>query len=129
VRYLGTSVHLGGWAAAPPARITTTAGVINNELGDARIGDRTRRISLVMRMPAGLQTIAGASEGICTRSNADTANDGGANAVVTRRSPRGTARSRAGRDSDAKGRGPRCVRDQVTVQCPGRLTNDYLRAV
>jgi hypothetical protein len=29
-------LHVGGWAAAPPARITTTAGVINNEPRDAR---------------------------------------------------------------------------------------------
>jgi hypothetical protein len=57
------------------------------ELLRALHDQHARRISLLMRTPAGLQTIAAASEGICTRSNADTANDGDANAVVTRRSP------------------------------------------
>jgi hypothetical protein len=121
-------VNVGRWPTASMARIVLTADLINTNQDRRVIGDRTRRISLVTRMPGSRQspTLARAS---VPGGTADTANDGGANAVVTRRWPRGTARSRAGRDSDAKGRGPRCVRDQVTVKCPGRLTNDYLRAV
>jgi hypothetical protein len=87
---LGMCVNVGRWPTASMARIVLTADLINTNQDRRVIGDRTRRISLDMRMPGSRQspTLVRAS---VPAGNADTANDGGANAVVTRRSPPGGA--------------------------------------
>jgi hypothetical protein len=67
--------------------LVLTADPINTAKGGRLIGDRTRRVSLVMKMPGSRQSPTPVPR-IWSRSDdgADTANDGGANAVVTRRS-------------------------------------------
>ena len=67
--------------------LVLTADPINTTQGGRVIGDRTRCMSLVMRMPGSSQSPTPVP-GIWNRraDGADTANDGGANAVVARRS-------------------------------------------
>jgi hypothetical protein len=75
-------------ADCPPAsmaRVVQTADLINTNQDRRVIGDRTRRISLVMRMPGSRQSLTLVRASV-RAGNADTANDGGANVVVARRS-------------------------------------------
>jgi hypothetical protein len=64
--------------------LVLTADPINTAKGGRLIGDRTRRISLVMKMPGSRQSPTPVPR-IWSRSDdgADTANDGGANAADT----------------------------------------------
>jgi hypothetical protein len=91
----GMCVKVGRGPAASMARVPATADLINTNQDRRVIDDRTRRVSLVMRMPGRRQSLTLVRH-LQAAGNADTANDGGANAVVARRSRPDRASTAAG---------------------------------